>query len=70
MGENPSAVWGQTRMDSLYDLRKIYDEARQVKVAQDEWCEQAASGSYEGLAKYPDSPLVGLSVRSDKCVRD
>lgn len=58
MGENPSQTWAQTRMDSLYDMRQIYSEARSVKVEQDEWCDLAAKGTYEGLGKYPESSLV------------
>lgn len=55
-GENPSRVWGQTRMDSIWDLRSIYNEARLVKLAQDEWCELARDGDVS-LGRYPDSPL-------------
>jgi hypothetical protein len=60
-GENPSRVWGQGRMDSAWDLRAIYNEARLVKDAQDDWCAAAAhargaAGASE-LGKYPESPL-------------
>ncbi|ORY35366.1 hypothetical protein BCR39DRAFT_509101 [Naematelia encephala] len=38
-GENPSRVFGNTRMDSAHDFRRAYDEGRQLKLAQDRWCE-------------------------------
>lgn len=44
-------------MDSQWDLRSIYEQARLVKVAQDEWCESAQAGETAGLGRYPESPL-------------
>jgi hypothetical protein len=44
-------------MDTNWDFRAIYEEARLVKIAQDEWCASAEAGAYEGLAKYPATPI-------------
>lgn len=50
-------------MDSAWDLRKIYDEARSVKLAQDAWCAVAEtaikerSGDTSTIGSYPESPL-------------
>ena len=38
-GETPSRVYGQTRMDSAYLLRKAYDNGLRLKQAQDRCCE-------------------------------
>ncbi|CAE7231904.1 unnamed protein product [Rhizoctonia solani] len=37
-GENPSRVYKQTRMDSIWEFRKAYNSAREVKQKQDEFC--------------------------------
>lgn len=66
MGENPSRVWGQTRMDSLYDMREIYGQARSTMVAQNEWCELAEAGNYQDLKNYPESSLVCIFLISER----
>ncbi|CAE6350761.1 unnamed protein product [Rhizoctonia solani] len=37
-GENPSRVYKQTRMDSIWEFRKAYNSAREVKQNQDAFC--------------------------------
>lgn len=36
-------------MDSAWSFRSAYDEARKVKVAQDEFCAKAESGLWDSL---------------------
>ncbi|KAF8684214.1 Carbohydrate esterase family 9 protein [Rhizoctonia solani] len=40
-GENPSRVYKQTRMDSIWEFRKAYNSAREVKQQQDAFCARA-----------------------------
>ena len=61
-GENPSRVYGQTRMDTQWDFRNIYNQAQLEKVAQDEWCSSVEAAIEEpaalaGLGRYPQSSL-------------
>lgn len=49
-------------MDTQWDFRKIYNEARLEKVAQDEWCSSVEAAIEEPavlgrLKKYPQSSL-------------
>lgn len=37
-GENPSRVFGNTRMDTGFEFRRAYDEGNKLKQAQDRWC--------------------------------
>ncbi|CAE6413393.1 unnamed protein product [Rhizoctonia solani] len=46
-GENPSRVYGQTRMDSIWEFRKAYNSAREVKQKQDEFCDRAEDGTVD-----------------------
>ncbi|KAF8662710.1 hypothetical protein AX16_001152 [Volvariella volvacea WC 439] len=39
-GENPSRVHSQTRMDSAWEFRRAYNEAKKLKKAQDDFCER------------------------------
>ncbi|KLO05758.1 hypothetical protein SCHPADRAFT_917689 [Schizopora paradoxa] len=48
-GENPSRVYSQTRMDSVWQFRHAYDEARKVKEAQDSFCESVRQGRWDEL---------------------
>ncbi|KAK7032886.1 carbohydrate esterase family 9 protein [Favolaschia claudopus] len=52
-GENPARVYQGTRMDTVWSLRKAYDEARTMKKAQDEYCAKALSGRWAGLGSFP-----------------
>ncbi|KAL1701180.1 hypothetical protein EV121DRAFT_212640 [Schizophyllum commune] len=55
-GENPSRIYGQTRMDTFWQFREAYETARKIKVAQDDYCEAASTGRWdeiEGKA-FPD----------------
>jgi hypothetical protein len=49
---------------SLWDLRNIYEQARLVKVSQDDWCVKANDGD-TSLGKYPESPLRLEALVSD-----
>jgi imidazolonepropionase-like amidohydrolase len=53
-GENPSRVYGNTRMDNIWAMRQGYEKARQIKNAQDEYCSAALDGRWEGLDKFPE----------------
>jgi hypothetical protein len=44
-GENPSRVYKQTRMDSIWEFRKAYNSARNVLRKQDDFCVRAQSGA-------------------------
>ncbi|KAH7339931.1 hypothetical protein B0J17DRAFT_570590 [Rhizoctonia solani] len=46
-GENPSRVYQQTRMDSIWEFRKAYNSAREVKQKQDEFCHRAEDGTVD-----------------------
>ena len=61
-GENPSHVYSQTRMDSAWEFRHAYDEARKIRDAQDAYCEAASNDNWEDLVDddgamkiFPDS---------------
>ncbi|OCH88859.1 carbohydrate esterase family 9 protein [Obba rivulosa] len=55
-GENPSRVYGYTRMDTIWAFREAYDKARQTKEAQDDYCAKALDGKWHALkdAPYPE----------------
>ncbi|KAJ7178858.1 hypothetical protein C8R43DRAFT_871685 [Mycena crocata] len=46
-------VYDGTRMDTVWSVRKAYDEARKMKLAQDRYCEQALAGQWTGLGDFP-----------------
>lgn len=54
-GENPSRVYGATRMDSAWAFRQAYDEARKIKQAQDQYCDLAEKGDWNKLGDWPES---------------
>ncbi|KAH7106018.1 hypothetical protein BKA62DRAFT_348569 [Auriculariales sp. MPI-PUGE-AT-0066] len=58
-GENPSRVYGATRMDSIYALRTAYNAARQIKEKQDAFCIKAEAGLWADVhalgGEYPES---------------
>ncbi|KAH8119709.1 composite domain of metallo-dependent hydrolase [Phellopilus nigrolimitatus] len=53
-GENPSRVYGQSRMDTAWDFRKAYNKARELKEAQDTFCEKVLNGEWDGQSKFPE----------------
>lgn len=54
-GENPSRVYGNTRMDTFWAFRQAYDTARQLKEQQDVYCTRALAGEWEDLGEFPDN---------------
>ncbi|KAJ7464200.1 hypothetical protein B0H11DRAFT_2285094 [Mycena galericulata] len=54
-GENPSRVYSQTRMDSAWEFRRAYNEARKIKEAQDAFCAAADEGLWDGRTPFPES---------------
>ncbi|KAJ7075534.1 hypothetical protein B0H15DRAFT_894200 [Mycena belliarum] len=54
-GENPSRSYGQTRMDSAWEFRRAYDQARQIKEAQDSFCAAAEQGLWDGQTPFPEN---------------
>lgn len=54
-GENPSRVYGNTRMDTFWAFRQAYDTARQIKEQQDAYCTRALAGEWEDLGEFPDN---------------
>ncbi|KAJ6500083.1 hypothetical protein C8R47DRAFT_1110364 [Mycena vitilis] len=52
-GENPAGVYSGTRMDTVWSVRKAYDEARKIKLAQDQYCAHAFAGQWTGLGEFP-----------------
>jgi hypothetical protein len=53
-GENPSRVYGNTRMDNIWSMRAGYEKARQIKVAQDDYCAAAEQSHWTGLGAFPE----------------
>ncbi|KZV83698.1 hypothetical protein EXIGLDRAFT_728044 [Exidia glandulosa HHB12029] len=53
-GENPSRVYGQTRMDSIYQMRSLYAEAAKLREAQDVYCDRAVNHDWKGLGDFPE----------------
>ncbi|KAI0690094.1 carbohydrate esterase family 9 protein [Cytidiella melzeri] len=49
-GENPDRVYSATRMDTVWAFRQAYNKAYQLKQAQDQYCENALAGNWDGLA--------------------
>ncbi|KAJ7183115.1 hypothetical protein C8R46DRAFT_1158955 [Mycena filopes] len=47
------AVYAGTRMDTVWSVRKAYDEARKMKTVQDQYCDKALSGQWTGLGEFP-----------------
>ncbi|KAJ7746634.1 hypothetical protein B0H16DRAFT_1556562 [Mycena metata] len=52
-GENPARVYAGTRMDTVWSVRKAYDEARKMKNLQDKYCEKALTGQWASLGEFP-----------------
>ncbi|KAF8135494.1 composite domain of metallo-dependent hydrolase [Boletus edulis] len=53
-GENPSRVYGNTRMDTFWAFREAYDTARKIKEGQDAYCAKALAGEWGGLGDFPE----------------
>ncbi|KIJ18775.1 hypothetical protein PAXINDRAFT_71407 [Paxillus involutus ATCC 200175] len=54
-GENPSRVYGNTRMDTFWAFRQAYDTARQIKESQDAYCSKALDNEWDGLGSFPEA---------------
>ncbi|KAG7098629.1 hypothetical protein E1B28_000547 [Marasmius oreades] len=52
-GENPSRVYSDTRMDTIWAFREAYNKAAQIKKQQDDFCARAEAGDFEGLGDFP-----------------
>ncbi|KAG8717415.1 hypothetical protein FRC09_014312 [Ceratobasidium sp. 395] len=48
-GENPSRVYSQTRMDSIWQFRQAYDKARQLLHKQNDYCASAELGRWNEI---------------------
>ncbi|CEL60594.1 hypothetical protein RSOLAG1IB_03832 [Rhizoctonia solani AG-1 IB] len=48
-GENPSGVYSQTRMDSIWNFRQAYNRARKVASKQDRYCASAQNGRWNEI---------------------
>ncbi|VDB85240.1 unnamed protein product [Peniophora sp. CBMAI 1063] len=53
-GENPSRVYGATRMDTFWAFRQAYDKARQLKESQDDYCAKASRNQWKDLGDFPE----------------
>lgn len=53
-GENPARVYGQTRMDTMWNFRSAYAKAQEIKEAQDSFCFKALNGQLTAPAKFPE----------------
>ncbi|KAL5535125.1 hypothetical protein ACEPAF_3219 [Sanghuangporus sanghuang] len=53
-GENPRIAYGNSRMDNVWELRAIYDRARQIKEKQDSYCVRALEDEWDGLGAFPE----------------
>ncbi|KIP04854.1 hypothetical protein PHLGIDRAFT_129239 [Phlebiopsis gigantea 11061_1 CR5-6] len=52
-GENPSRVYGNTRMDNIWAFREAYNKAREIKNAQDTYCTKVEEGRFDEVAHTP-----------------
>ncbi|KZV70092.1 carbohydrate esterase family 9 protein [Peniophora sp. CONT] len=63
-GENPSRVYGATRLDSVWAWREVYNTARILKAKQDDYCLKAKAGKWDNLGDFPadlqHQPLVDI----------
>ncbi|KAJ7691755.1 hypothetical protein B0H17DRAFT_1062568 [Mycena rosella] len=51
--ENPAGMYHGTRMDTVWSVRKAYDDARKIKIVQDQYCAKAQAGQWSGLGEFP-----------------
>ncbi|KAJ7183153.1 carbohydrate esterase family 9 protein [Mycena filopes] len=54
-GENPSRVYQNTRMDTIYAFRDAYNTASQIKKQQDQYCSRVLANDWEGLGEFPEN---------------
>jgi hypothetical protein len=54
LGENPSRVYSQTRMDSAWEFRQAYNTGRKLKESQDQFCAKAEAGLWSELRDFPE----------------
>ncbi|KAI0038899.1 carbohydrate esterase family 9 protein [Auriscalpium vulgare] len=54
-GENPSRVYGNSRMDTFWAFREAYNKAREIKNEQDAFCAKAVKGQWTGLGDFPEN---------------
>ncbi|EMD37373.1 hypothetical protein CERSUDRAFT_114046 [Gelatoporia subvermispora B] len=52
-GENPSRVYGYTRMDTIWAFREAYNKAKQIKETQDDYCANALDGRWHAIEDTP-----------------
>ncbi|KAG6841876.1 hypothetical protein C0991_005606 [Blastosporella zonata] len=52
-GENPRDTYKDTRMDINWRFREAYKKASDLKKKQDDYCELALAGKWEGLGAFP-----------------
>lgn len=55
VGENPSRVYSQTRMDSAWNFRSAYNEARKIRDAQDAFCDRVKHGQAADEEAFPEN---------------
>ncbi|KAG8824267.1 hypothetical protein FRC19_002150 [Serendipita sp. 401] len=54
-GENPSRVYGDTRLDTQWAFRQAYNEARKIKIEQDDFCAKVDAGLWGDIpAEFPE----------------
>lgn len=55
-GENPSRVYGSTRMDTIWAFREAYNKAREIKEEQDKYCADVAAHNWAAVKDtlYPE----------------
>ena len=41
-------------MDTIWSFRQGYEKARQIKESQDQYCEKAFAGNWDGLGEFPE----------------
>jgi hypothetical protein len=46
--------FSETRMDNIWAMRAGYEKARQIKQKQDDYCQAAIQGQWEGLGDFPE----------------
>ncbi|KAF8897044.1 carbohydrate esterase family 9 protein [Gymnopilus junonius] len=54
-GENPSSVYADTRMDTIWAFRQAYNTAKQIKERQDEYCSRVLSNDWTDVGDFPES---------------
>ncbi|PFH51541.1 hypothetical protein AMATHDRAFT_2992 [Amanita thiersii Skay4041] len=53
-GENPTRVYSGSRMDTIWSFRQAYETARKIKQEQDDYCDRALAGDWNGLGAFPE----------------